>query len=229
MKVTLLQYTPEPERAVFLAARLCYSNSTIEDLAGSLKESAQEKFLGKILSSGHHSVLEHASFSFGIEGSSRTTSHQLVRHRIASYSQQSQRYVEFKNEFGYVVPPLIDERRELRQKFTESMDASHRLYRELIASGIPAEDARYVFPNASATRIIVSMNARELVHFFRLRCCRRAQWEIRDLAKEMLKLAKSKTSVLFKDAGPICLTQKCPEGEMSCGRREETVTEFKNL
>lgn len=229
MKISLLNYTPAPESAVSLAARLCYSSSNISELEGKLKDSSQQKFLNKILRSGHHSVLEHASFTFGIEGISRVTSHQLVRHRIASYSQQSQRYVEFKDEFGYVIPPLVEENVELREKFIRVVETVRNLYQELIESGIPAEDARYILPNASETRIIVSMNARELLHFFKLRCCERAQWEIRNLAKEMLILAISRAPIIFKDAGPACLSGKCPEGDMNCGQREEVIKEFRNL
>ena len=229
MKVSLLNYTPNPERTISLAARLCYSNDNITALEDRLRDASQEIFLNKILKSGHHSVIEHASFTFGIEGISRATSHQLVRHRIASYSQQSQRYVEFKDGLGYIIPPLINENGGLKDKFIKALESLYSLYQELIETGIPAEDARYVLPNASETRIIVTMNARELLHFFRVRCCNRAQWEIREMAKEMLILAKSKAPFVFKDAGPVCLTKKCLEGDMSCGQREEVIREFKYI
>jgi thymidylate synthase (FAD) len=171
MLVTLVQHTPDPEQAVSLAARLCYSPVTIGDLRERISGSDIRSFLEKILSLGHHSVLEHASFTFGIEGISRVTTHQLVRHRIASFSQQSQRYVSHKEKFDVVVPPSVSSNEEISEKFSVLIRDIHQLYAEMVESGIPAEDARYILPNAAETKILVTMNARELFHFFRLRCC----------------------------------------------------------
>ncbi|MGE5662913.1 MAG: FAD-dependent thymidylate synthase [Deltaproteobacteria bacterium] len=214
MNVILLQCTPEPERLVALAARLCYSAASIADLTEDVSRRDARALVRRVLSMGHVSVLEHVTFTFGVEGLSRAASHQLVRHRIASYSQQSQRYVAA--EFGYVAPATVA-RGAARAKFERHMKRSAVLYREMLAAGIPAEDARFVLPNATETKILVTMNARELRHFFALRACRRAQWEIRGLAMEMLKVARTKAPLLFEDAGPGCLRGRCPEGKMTCG------------
>lgn len=228
MKVKLLNSTPQPEKTIAMAARLCYSDSSITELSEKVEGISYEKFLGKILKMGHLSVLEHASFSFGIEGISRATSHQLVRHRLASYSQQSQRYVTAKKP-EYVIPPSIEGDDEKRQKFEEAVKNVYGLYKELVDSGVPAEDARFLLPNAACTKIIVTMNARELLHFFKLRCCERAQWEIRDMATRMLKLVKNEAPFIFKDSGPSCVAGKCGEGEMTCGKAKEIKGKFKSL
>lgn len=228
MKATLLNSTPEPEKTVALAARLCYSDSTIDELGEKVAATSTEKFLDKILKMGHTSVLEHASFTFGIEGISRATSHQLVRHRLASYSQQSQRYVTFDSP-EYVTPASIASDSLKKKKFDEAVKAVYGLYKELVGTGIPAEDARYILPNAACTKIIVTMNARELLHFFSLRCCERAQWEIRELATAMLVLAKKAAPFIFKGAGPACVTGPCSEGDMTCGKPKETRERFKRL
>ena len=228
MKVTLLSFTPEPEKTVALAARLCYSDSTIDELEGRVKSISIEKFLAKIIRMGHLSVLEHASFTFGIEGISRATSHQLVRHRLASYSQQSQRYVKFESP-EYVLPPSIGEDEEKKRRFEEAVTGLYSLYREFVGTGVAAEDARYLLPNAACTKIIVTMNARELLHFFRLRCCERAQWEIRGMATRMVVLVKEKAPVIFADSGPACVKGPCSEGAMTCGRPEEIRAKFRGL
>jgi len=230
MKVTLLNFTPAPEKTVVLAAKLCYSDSNISQLEEKIKGVSYEKFLGKILNMGHLSVLEHAGFTFGIEGISRATSHQLVRHRLASYSQQSQRYVAFKEGLEFVTPPSLKKKSGIAKKFSDTAASLHNFYKEMIEAGIPAEDARYILPNAATTRIIVTMNARELLHFFGLRACERAQWEIREMAKQMLSLVKKEAPFIFKKAGPGCVsTGKCTEGEMTCGRPDEIRKEFMSL
>lgn len=216
MLVQLLTYTPDPEQVVAAAARLCYSDSSIEKLLGQAPEQAA-RLLQKILELGHLSVLEHASFTFGIEGISRSCSHQLVRHRVASFSQQSQRYVSHDQPFTTVTPDSIAELPVLSERFTEHMQRTHELYRDLMEAGVPAEDARFVLPNAASTKLVMTMNVRELHHFFRLRCCRRAQWEIRAMAREMLRLARQASPLLFAGAGPACLSGSCSEGTMTCG------------
>ncbi|BCR06508.1 flavin-dependent thymidylate synthase [Desulfuromonas versatilis] len=228
MLVQLLTHTPDPEQVVAAAARLCYSASSIEQLLEKSRTD-REAFLQKILSLGHLSVLEHACFTFGIEGISRACSHQLVRHRIASYSQQSQRYVSHKERFAAVTPPSIAAQPALRERFDSLLDEIHQVYGQLLEAGIPAEDARFVLPNAAETKIVVSMNGRELRHFFALRCCRRAQWEIRAMAVEMLRLARRAAPVLFADAGPGCVAGACPEGKMTCGKMLEVRKEFAEL
>lgn len=229
MKVALLQYTPDPERTVALAARLCYSPADIAVLQEKISGADIEAFLAKIMSLGHQSVLEHASFTFGIDGISRVTSHQLVRHRIASFSQQSQRYVSHTERFAAVVPPSVAERPELRARFEGQLTALHEAYAEMVAAGVPAEDARYILPNATETKLMMTMNARELLHFFELRCCERAQWEIRAMALEMLRLAKGVAPIIFRDAGPGCLAGPCPEGTLTCGKTAEVRTFFRNM
>jgi len=228
MLVQLLTHTPNPEQVVAAAARLCYSDASIERLLEQAPEQAA-KLLRKILDLGHFSVLEHVAFTFGIEGISRACSHQLVRHRIASFSQQSQRYVSHTEPFAAVVPPSIAGQPELAQRFDAFLAETHRLYRELLDAGVPAEDARFVLPNAAATKLVFTMNARELHHFFALRCCRRAQWEIRVMAREMLKLARQAAPLLFVDAGPGCLRGPCPEGAMTCGAIAEVRREYADL
>jgi len=227
--VTLIEHTPNPEQTVALAARLCYSPSSINDLRSKLEASDIEAFLDKIMSLGHHSVLEHASFTFGIEGISRVTTHQLVRHRIASFSQQSQRYVSHKEDFTSIMPDTIAQNPDAREIFAFMSETVHKAYTQLIAIGIPAEDARYILPNATETKIIMTMNARELLHFFSLRCCQRAQWEIRQMSIEMLRLVKVLAPAIFREAGPGCVGGSCPEGRFCCGQTAEVREFYKNL
>jgi thymidylate synthase (FAD) len=229
MKVSLLQYTPDPERTVALAARLCYSPVGIGELQEKLSAAGIKSFLEKIMSLGHQSVLEHASFTFGIDGISRVTSHQLVRHRIASFSQQSQRYVSHKESFAAVTPPTLREHPEMLARFEAQLRELHKTYADMVGAGIPAEDARYILPNATQTNIVMTMNARELLHFFTLRCCERAQWEIRAMAVEMLRLVKGVAPIIFREAGPGCLAGPCPEGTMSCGKAAEVREYFRNM
>jgi thymidylate synthase (FAD) len=228
MRVQLLTHTPEPEAVVAAAARLCYSASSIGHL---LEKSRTDRnaLLQKILSSRHLSVLEHASINFRIEGLSLACSHQLVRHRLASYAQQSQRYVSHQAHLAVVTPPSIASRPDLASRYHALLDEVHRCYGELIEAGVPAEDARFVLPNAAETRLVLTMNARELLHFFSLRCCRRAQWEIRDLATQMLRQARAVAPQIFALGGPGCLSGSCPEGAMSCGAMLEVQEEFADL
>lgn len=233
LKVILLRHTPDPEETVAMAARLCYSPVDIEELKEKIESKDQKGFIEKLMKMGHLSPIEHASFTFAIEGISRACSHQLVRHRLASYSQQSQRYVSERSGddkiFDYIVPPIIAEDEKTKKIFEDFMKEAQRTYDLLInrlaERGITGEianqDARFVLPNASETKIVVTMNARELLHFFRMRCCNRAQWEIRQMAEEMLRLVKEVSPVIFKKAGPACLYAPCPEGEYSCGKMEE--------
>ena len=229
MNIELISHTPEPEKNVALAARLCYSPATIAELRKSFDSSDIESFLNKIMSLGHHSVLEHASFTFGIEGISRVTSHQLVRHRIASFSQQSQRYVSHSEECSSIMPGSIAGNPEARRIFAFMSETLHKAYSQLVDLGIPPEDARYVLPNATETKLVMSMNARELLHFFALRCCRRAQWEIREMAVEMLRLVKKVAPVIFRQAGPGCVNGPCPEGQFCCGQADGVRDYFKKL
>ncbi len=224
MEVELLAYTPDPEGVVYTAARLCYSSKGIRELMGE-EGSSPRRLIEQIKASGHHSVLEHAAFTFGIEGVSRVTTHQLVRHRIASYSQKSQRYVS-EEDFQYITPPAVEGKAEALELYRKTMEVCQEAYNRLLEMGIPKEDARYILPSGCETKIIVTMNARELLHFFSLRCCRRAQWEIRAMAKEMLRHCKRVAPIIFSQAGPPCLRGPCPEGTFSCGKTEEVREEF---
>ena len=213
MNVQLLAHTPAPEQLVAASAKLCYSAASIADLAAIEADKAAE-FIGK-LPEAHQSPLEHVSFTFGIEGVSRAMLAQITRHRIASFSVQSQRYVNM-DEFGYVIPPSIAANQDALDEYEHFMDRAALVYTYLRSSGIPAEDARFVLPNACETRMIVTMNARELMHFFSLRCCKRAQWEIRAVADEMLRLCKEVAPEIFAKAGTGCVRGHCPEGKMGC-------------
>ncbi|WP_294158699.1 FAD-dependent thymidylate synthase [uncultured Selenomonas sp.] len=223
MKVKLLDYTPEPERVVAMAARLCYSAVGAEELSEKLSDDKVRAMVKKMVALGHASTIEHVSFTFGIEGVSRVLTHQLVRHRIASYDQQSQRYVA-AHGFQYITPPTIAANAEAKAKYDKLIADIRKTYDELTALGIPKEDARYVLANATETKILVTMNARSLLHFFNLRCCYRAQWEIRDLAYKMLAEVKKVAPTLFHNAGASCVnTGRCPEGDMTCGRFAEMM------
>lgn len=217
MDVTLLYHTPEPERAVATAARLCYAPVGGRELMESLTDEKIRKVLTTIMASGHFSTLEHASYTFAVEGVSRALTHQLVRHRLASYNQQSQRYVKFKEEPPIVRPASVDTNSEAAQAFDDAIDACWQAYDKLVQAGVPAEDARYILPNACETKIVVTMNIRELMHFFSNRCCNRAQWEIRELAWKMLELVRPTAPFIFRTAGPGCMRGACPEGKMCCG------------
>lgn len=217
MDVRLLNHTPDPERAIAVAARLCYAPVGAAELMEGMADDAVRKVLGVIMASGHFSTLEHASYTFAIDGVSRAMTHQLVRHRLASYNQQSQRYVSFADEPTFIVPPAVTADPAALARFEEATAEAFAAYRELIDSGVAAEDARYVLPNAVETKIVVTMNARELLHFFELRCCRRAQWEIRDVALRMLELVEPTAPFIFFDAGASCRRGPCREGKMTCG------------
>ena len=234
LQVILLSHTPDPEKTCALAARTCYSALDYPELRSLVEEKDQSAFLRRIAASGHLSVLEHASFTFGISGVSRSLLAQLTRHRIASFSVQSQRYVSLAEGFGYIVPPRIrslgdDALKEYERQMAQ-MQAWYVQWQEKLGSGEGSnEDARFVLPNACETHITVTMNARELLHFFSLRCCSRAQWEIRALAREMLRLCKRAAPVIFEAAGPGCVSGPCPEGAKSCGRAREVRETYLHL
>ncbi len=262
INVKLITHTPNPEQTVAVAAKLCYSPSKVENILDGLDEEKSRSFVEMLSSLGHESPMEHVSFTFGIDGISRACSHQLVRHRIASYSQQSQRYVD-GNHFDFVTPPAIAECSQalsVYQKIIDEQSNAYSVIRDsLILQSIRQtddgkeldgttdeifsqyqsvnqkqfsafakkanEDARFILPNACTTSIIVTMNVRSLHNFFAHRCCNRAQWEIRELAIQMLKICKDIAPSLFVGAGPRCLGGNCPEGKMCCGKTKE-VREF---
>ena len=216
MNVKLITWTPNPEKTVAAAARLCYSSVPASEIAQNIPEEDVGKLIETLIQKGHESPLEHASFTFTIDGVSRALSHQLVRHRIASYSQKSQRYVDEK-EFNWVMPPSIDENPAARNIYYAQIEAIRQAY-ALLCAVVPREDARYILPNACETSLVMTMNARSLLHFFRVRGCQKAQWEIRQLAGMMLEEVRKVAPVLFKNAGPACkIGEGCPEGEATCG------------
>ena len=240
LKVKLMAHTPNPDAIVAAAAKLCYSPVGVDGIMEKLDDEEVAKFVNTLVNMGHESPIEHVSFTFAIEGISRSCCHQIVRHRIASFSQQSQRYVKL-DQFEYIIPPEIEKNEKAKEIFIQSMNKCQEDYDKLVeilfekhyqdlldkglnekkaksqAEKMSIEDARYVFPNACETKMVVTMNARSLYNFFSKRCCERAQWEIRELANEMLKLLKEVAPVLFKNAGAPCVRGNCPEGSMSCG------------
>ena len=220
LKVKLISWTKNAEGTVTAAIRQCYSAVGAEELVKKIDKKKQKKLIALVKSSGHTSTVEHANFTFAIEGISRACSHQLVRHRIASYSQQSQRYVDLsKKELVYILPPLIKADEKKKLEFKKMMEGIEEMYKKMIKDGVKPEDARFILPNACETKIVVTMNARALINFFGLRCCQRAQWEVRALAEKMLVLMKKKAPLLFTGVGPSCETEKiCWEGDLSCGK-----------
>lgn len=251
-KVKLIRYTPEGEKLIATAAKLCYSPVGISEIEDNLNDKNIESFLNLLIDLNHESPIEHISFTFAAEGVSRALTHQLVRHRIASFSQQSQRYVKL-SQFEYIIPPSIENNKEAKQLFERAMEEDQKAYDEItnilfeehykkyIEQGLSEkearsksekesiEDARYIFPNACETKIVFTMNARTLLNFFRLRTCNRAQWEIRELAILMLKEVKAIYPILFKNAGPGCLNGPCPEGAMTCGKIVEVREKFRAM
>jgi len=215
-----LSSTPGAERLCASAAHSCYSDRPASELMEEWDEKAT--WLSAPLASGHRSVIEHASYTFSVEGVSRALTHQLVRHRLASFSQMSQRYVS-QSDAEYVTPDSIANDPDLKERYDGLMRRIWDDYRELLEK-VPAEDARYVLPNACATNIVITVNARELLHLLELRTCRRAQDEIRAMADEMLRLARQASPGIFRDAGPPCISRgRCPEGRMSCGRPRDEL------
>ncbi len=244
MKVELLEHTPNPDRVIAAAAKLCYSEVGVDDIMQKMTPESTERFIRMLTSLGHESPVEHVSFTFAVEGVSRSLLAQLTRHRIASFSVQSQRYVG-KENFEFVIPPEIDAVPEARELFLKAMEADRETYKKLndilcakheqngmdtkSAKKKAQEDARYVLSNACDTKIVMTMNVRSLYHFFNLRCCDRAQWEIREMATKMLALVKQVSPLLFENAGPSCVSGACAEGAMSCGKAKEMREKFKTL
>ena len=249
-KVILLAHTPNPEHTVAAAAKLCYSSSDITGLTDSLTDEKAAAFVEMLSEIGHESPIEHASFTFGIEGVSRSLLAQITRHRMASFSVKSQRYVR-EGSFGYVTPPEIAADPEAKKLYDEIMAEDQRKYDRLaeilkekhiktfmaegkdektatrLAEKKAIEDARFVLPNSCETQMVMTMNARSLKNFFRIRCCNRAQWEIRELADEMLRQVRMICPNLFCLAGPACVRGKCSEGAMGCGHPRKKINEVK--
>lgn len=252
MKVEILNYTKDGEMTIAQAGRLCYSPVGVDEIKENTTDEDAKVFVEKLASLGHMSPMEHVSVTFAVEGVSRTLTHQLVRHRLASYSQQSQRYVKL-DQFEYIVPPAIENNPKAKEIFIRAMEEDQKSYdlitdqlfqdhyQRLIDEGksekkarseaekLAIEDARYVFPNACETKIVFTMNARQLLHFISLRACNRAQWEIRLMTIKMVKLLKGIYPGIFKNAGPGCVGGPCPEGPMTCGKIVEVREFFKEL
>lgn len=249
MKVTLLSHTPNPEQVIACAARLCYSSASVQDVMNGLTPEKTEEFIQMLSNMGHESPFEHVTFTFGIEGVSRSLLAQITRHRMASFSVKSQRYVK-EFEFSYVTPPEIAQDPEANAIYRAAMEQDRMQYEQLeailfakhkarlmtagkdektaerMAEKSAIEDARYVLPNACETQMMMTANVRSLWNFFRLRCCNRAQWEIRDLAEQMLLLCREVAPTLFAKAGPGCVSGPCPEGKMTCGKAMEMKNKY---
>ncbi len=225
IEVKLVSHPPETELIAKMAAVICYSK---EHRFNEVKQTAELKpaeYLRKIIKDGHTSILEHNIFVFYVSGISRVASHQLVRKRIASFSQQSQRYVNAES-FNFVIPDTI-KNTELVDEYKKIMNSNFDFYQRMVDKGIPKEDARFILPNSTTTQLIVSMNAHALIDFFVKRICQRSQWEVRHLAELMLEEAKKVAPVIFKDVGAYCdFFGYCPENHMSCGRNP-TIEELK--
>lgn len=245
LNVVLLRCSMDPEELVALAAKLCYSPADLKDLMGKVGKKDQKEFVEKLINMGHMSPVEHIGFTFAVEGISRTCTHQLVRHRLASYSQQSQRYVGEQGEknedkvFNYIIPDSIkalgDKKIEAFKLQMKCMQGFYNYWVKVLndeanlAGENAFQDARFVLPNAAETKIIITMNARELLHFFKERCCLRAQWEIRAMAEEMLKLALKECPTVFKNSGPVCIVGRCNQGKMTCGEIKEVRKKFAEM
>ena len=251
-KVYLLAHTPNPEHTIACAAKLCYSSSKVSELSENLTDEQASSFVDMLSQIGHESPIEHASFTFGIEGVSRALLAQITRHRMASFSVKSQRYVR-EGSFEYITPPEIAEIPEALEVFEEIMAEDQKRYDRLseilkekhkntfiaegkdektaerLAEKKAIEDARFVLPNACETQMVMTMNARSLMNFFKIRCCKRAQWEIQDVANQMLALVSAVAPNLFKNAGPSCLRGGCSEGKMTCGKAAEVREFYKEL
>lgn len=252
MKVRLIAHTPSPEKVVAAAAKLCYSAVDVDALYEGLSDEKSREFVQMLAEMGHESPTEHASFTFAIEGVSRALMAQITRHRMASFSVRSQRYVNMEG-FDYLLPPEIEGIPEAEALYKEAMAKDAELYGKMTeilkekhlaallaedqpekdalrkADKMAIEDARFLLPNACSTGMMVTMNARSLNHFFRLRCCNRAQWEIHALADEMLKLACEAAPALFAKAGPGCAAGACTEGKMTCGKAAETRAAYEAM
>jgi len=232
MKVKLLKYTPNPEKVCAAAAMTSYKSEGTSEILEKLDLEKARETLRKVMGYGHYSVIEHASFTFSVEGVSRALTHQLVRHRLASYTQQSQRYVTYETLEHYVTPKSILKNEEAKKIYDDALMSISDTYQKLLKHGVPKEDARFVLPNAAKTNILITMNARELRHFLNLRCCVRSQWEIREMAMKMLKQLKQVAPAIFENAGPSCVELGyCPEGALkppTC-KIEEIKRKFKEL
>lgn len=227
MKVKLLRYTADAELLCGVAALTSTRSGAPSELLEKTDLEAARRVVKRVAGYGHGSVIEHASFTFSLEDVSRAMTHQLVRHRLASYTQQSQRYVTYDTLEKYVIPPSIESNAEAMRIFASTLEKISDVYQKFLKLGVPKEDARFILPNAAKTNIIVTMNARELRHFFNVRCCARAQWEIKEVAIEMFKQAKRVAPALFDACGPSCVELSfCPEGKMK--PPECNIEEIKN-
>lgn len=228
MKVTLIDHTANPEKMIAIAARMCYSSLTASEMIKGLTEETVDHMISVMEDTGHSSLIEHINFTFIIEGVSRVLSHQLVRHRMTSPHQRSQRYVKKSLADEVITPPSIKETPGALEVFQHAVDVTNEAYQKMLELGVPKDDARFIFPNATGTQLILTLNGRSLVHLLSLRCCNRASWEIRNMAKLMLQECRKVSPKLFNNVGPSCYTNHglCPEGKMCCGHTKEVCEHF---
>ena len=214
--VLLLEKSPHATAMTATAARTCYSANAPDAIVERWKSKPDDmiKTVDRVRSAGHHSTLEHNIYIFGVTGLSRAATHQLVRHRHLQFDQQSQRYLAFKHgDFPYVKPKRISSLPHLSERFDGLMTEIGKLYGEMLAAGVPSEDSRFILPNAAASQLVVSGNARAWYEFLTLRTCNMAQWEIREMSFQVLRILKREDPVLFKDAGATCVRGYCNEPE----------------
>ncbi len=207
-------------KTIYTACRTCYSaQSPVEMYESDVDEEKMLKLIRNVVASGHHSTIEHIQVSFAISNVSRACTHQLVRHRLMSFSQKSQRYVQEKGQFDYIIPPTINKNPELKEKFISFMGEISEKYQEFVEAGIPAEDARFVLPNAAASSLVASLNLRELIHLAQLRLCTRAQYEIRVMVKAMCDALTEQEPWLKEYLVPKCEALGFCDEHKSCGRK----------
>ena len=207
-------------KTIYTACRTCYSaDYPINIYENAVDEEKMLKLIEKVIGSGHYSTIEHIQVSFAISNVSRACTHQFVRHRHVSFSQKSQRYVKEKGQFDYIIPPTINKNPELKEKFEKFMNEISNMYLEFTEAGIPAEDARFVLPNAASSSMVASLNLRELIHIANIRLCSRAQYEIRDVVKKMCDALTAEEPWLKKYLVPKCEALGYCDEDKSCGRK----------
>ena len=220
LSVELISIPQNVLKVIYTACRTCYSAKLpYENFLNAPEPEKMLSLIKRVIGSGHYSTVEHIQLTFAVQNVSRACTHQLVRHRHMSFSQKSQRYVKEKGEFDYIVPKAIEKNPELNKKFEDFMQKTADLYQEFVESGILAEDARAILPNAAASSMTVSVNLRELIHLANLRLCTRAQYEIRCLVKAMVGEVIKVEPWLSEYLVPKCERLGYCDEDKSCGRK----------
>ncbi len=225
VEVKLISKPSDMLKTVYTACRTCYSSKSAVEIYDNTNNDVDKmlNLIKKVISSGHYSTIEHIQVSYAISGISRACSHQLVRHRHMSFSQKSQRYVEEKGQFKYIVPKSISKNIDLYKKFNDFMENTSEFYKEMVENGIKPEDARSILPNAASTSMVASLNLRELIHLCNLRLCTRAQDEIRELVKKMADCLIESEGWLKEYLVPKCERLGFCDEHKSCGRKPNKI------